>query len=249
MKIYPLYIFDLDGTLFRGQEPLPYARDVLAELRSRGASVRFLTNNSSVTPEAYVAKLRGMGFQCDVSEMFSSAMGAATLLAGSVSTAFVVGEVGISSALSAQGISVLTGTSALADAVVVGICRSFTYDWMNEALQHLLSGARFVATNRDATYPMEGGRVVPGAGAIVASLVTCSGREPETVGKPSPYLVEMILASAGVQPEECLVVGDRYDTDILAGLAAGCPVHLVLTGVSREAPEGVPWSADLRGLL
>jgi 4-nitrophenyl phosphatase len=135
-------------------------------------------------------------------------------------------------------------------AVVVGLFRTFDYEVMSRAMQYLVDpGVRFLATNRDATFPLERGRLVPGAGAIVASLVVCSGREPELVGKPSPYSIEWILREARVQPGDALVVGDRVETDIVAGQRAGCPVHLVLTGVATSAPEGVPWSADLAGVL
>jgi 4-nitrophenyl phosphatase len=117
-------------------------------------------------------------------------------------------------------------------------------------MRHLLDPqVRFVATNRDATFPIEGGQLVPGAGAIVAALATCAGREPELVGKPDPFLIDWILRDAGVAPGDALVIGDRVETDIEAGQRAGCPVHLVLTGVTTTPPPGVAWSPDVVGVL
>jgi len=242
-----LVILDLDGTLFRGSEPTPYAAETVSELRRRGSIVRFLTNNSSQTQSALAEKLTKMGIAAVPEEVVYSSMGAAKLLVDrGQRSAFVVGEAGLEAALSARGIT-LTGDRP--DAVVVGICRSFTYDWLDRALQCLNQGALFVATNRDATYPLEGGRVQPGAGAIVAAIATCSGKEPIVVGKPEPTLVFQILEETGIAPDDALMVGDRMDTDIEAGLRAGVPTHLVLCGVTKIAPEGQRWSEDVRGVL
>lgn len=259
MKRYPLYILDLDGTLFRGEEPTPGAVETVAKLRREGSLIRYLTNNSTQTRASYVAKLARLGFEAELGDITSSATGTAAYLCGAhpvtdhglegraTLRVFVVGEPGLAETLADAGITV---TDAGPEAVVTGLCRSFGYDLMNRAMQFLLDPTvRFVATNRDATYPMEGGRIVPGAGAIIASLVTCSGREPEVIGKPNPYLVELILREAGVDSSDALVVGDRIDTDMVAGQRAGCPVHLVLTGVTLEAPVGMSWSEDLRGLV
>jgi 4-nitrophenyl phosphatase len=248
MERYPLYIFDMDGTLFRGAVPIPGAVETVAALRAGGSKLRYVTNNSTLEREGYVEKLSRMGFQVESGEVYSSALAAAEYLRGSVAHAHVVGEKGLTSALEAAGIR--SGETDHPEVVVVGLCRRFDYDQMTRAMRHLLDpGVRFLATNRDAALPIEGGQLIPGAGAIVASLVTCSGREPELVGKPSPYLIEWILREAGVEPRATLVVGDRVETDIVAGERAGCSVHLVLTGVTRSAPPGVAWSADLTGVL
>ncbi|HEY4016614.1 MAG TPA: HAD-IIA family hydrolase [Polyangiaceae bacterium] len=243
MERYALYILDLDGTLYRGEEPLPAAREALAALRAHGSRVRFLTNNSTRRPEEYAAKLSKMGFQAAPHEMYTSAMAAAETLRGSARSAMVVGEEGLVSALERAGVT--TGGDR-PDAVVVGLCRTFDYAMMSQAMQHLLRpDVRFVATNGDLTFPLEGGRLIPGSGAIVRAIASCAGREPEVVGKPNPYAIECILREAGVAAADTLVVGDRMETDIAAGRRAGCAVHLVLTGVTRSAPEGVPWSEDL----
>jgi 4-nitrophenyl phosphatase len=247
MKRYPLYIFDMDGTLFRGADALPDAVETVAALRTAGSRVRFVTNNSTRSPGSYVEKLRGMGFEAQPSEVYTSALAAAEYLRGAVARAFVVGEDGLVAALEGAGVRV---GDTEPDVVVVGLCRIFDYQMMSRALEHLLDArVRFVATNRDATFPLEGGRLVPGAGAIVASLVACSGREPELVGKPDPFLIEWILRDAAAPPSDALVIGDRVETDIVAGQQAGCDVHLVLTGVTTSPPSGVAWSPTLAGVL
>lgn len=243
-----LYIFDLDGTLFRGSEPTPNAPAVIDELRRQGSQLRFLTNNSARTPDELAAKLWQMGFNVDVEEIFTSSLGAASALRGQVDWAFVVGEHGLVNAL--WNVNIYKGPADGPGAVVAGICRHFTYDLMKQAMQLLLDPEiRFVATNTDATYPLEQGKLEPGAGSIVAALAACSGRTPEVIGKPSPYLIDLILSKAGVAPKDCVVVGDRLDTDIEAGHRAGCETHLVLCGVTKEAPAGQRFSEDLRGLI
>lgn len=258
MRQYGGYIFDLDGTLFRGNEALPGAVETVAELRRRGAAVRYLTNNSSLTREAYLKKLRGMGFEAGLAEVYSSAIGTASYcLDEGLGSAFVVGEPGLVATLKDAGIRVLNADEQglvceeadPARAVVVGIHKSFNYQIASGAMQQILQGARFLATNRDATYPLEGGRLIPGAGAIVAAIATCSGEEPVVIGKPNPFLVEFVIRESGLSSADMLVVGDRYETDIESGRRAGCDTHLVLTGVTKTPPEGQSWSEDLRGLL
>jgi 4-nitrophenyl phosphatase len=249
MRRYSLYIFDLDGTLYRGTEPVPGASETLAQLRRNGAAIRFLTNNSSQTPLAIANKLVRMGMDCDPAEVLTSAIGAAIYLSEQdLMRAFVVGEPGLVDVLAARGIYSST-LEEECDVVVVGICKTFTYALMDEAMQRIIRGAKFVATNADSSYPLEAGRLSPGAGAIVASIQTCTGQRPYVVGKPNPFLVQLALKSASVDPEDALVVGDRYETDILSGVAAGCDSLLVLTGVSVEAPDGVPTAKRMTELI
>ncbi len=257
MRQYRAYAFDLDGTLFRGNEPIPHAVETLAELRRRGALVRYVTNNSSQTRAFYVSKLTKMGFEAAPHEVYSSATGTASTLAEwGLKTAYVVGGPGLVETLRGSGVEVVNADAsgavgkdgATAEAVVVGICLAFTYDLLRGAMNQIRNGGRFVATNRDATYPLEGGQFMPGAGSLVAAVATCSGVESFTVGKPNPYLMELVCRELGLPAPEVLVVGDRLDTDIECGVRAGCDTHLVLTGVAQSAPEGQVWSEDLRAL-
>jgi 4-nitrophenyl phosphatase len=248
VKTYRLYVLDLDGTVFRGRVPTPDAPRVIDELRRRGAIVRFLTNNSSRTREHYADKLEGMGVSAEPEDVYSSAFAAGRWCAEhGIYRAFVVGEDGLEQTLAEHGVS-LVRDEGTPQAVVAGICRWFDYNMLNVAMQHILAGAKFIATNPDPTYPLEDGRLEPGAGSIVAAIQTCAGVQPVVVGKPNPYLIELIMQDAGVSPAETLVVGDRTDTDIEAGRRAGCDTHLVLTGIATDAAEG-SWSQDLRGLL
>lgn len=253
MKQYRLYIFDLDGTLYRGAQVLPFALETLAALRKRGALVRYLTNNSGQTRDYYLNKLSGMGFDVAPDEIYSSAIGAAHFCAEKgIRSAFYVGEPGLRETLSASGIDVVNQEEsghAQAQAVVAGICRSFTFRWLNSALQQIMGGAQFLATNTDATYPIEDGRVEPGAGAIVASIQTASGMTPVVIGKPNPLLIQLILGEAGIPASEALAVGDRYETDILSARNAGVDALLVLTGVTKVPRPAVACAPDLRELL
>lgn len=239
---------DLDGTVYRGADPVPGAREAVEGWLSQGRDVVYLTNNSAATPSKVSSKLQGMGIPCEPDWVVGTGGAAAKLLASEgCRSVFVVGEPELVRTCEAAGLEVDDRPDP--DAVLVGICRGLTYAWIDSALQRLLSGARFVATNRDATYPLEGGRVQPGSGAVVAAIATAAGREPEVVGKPNPLMVRQILAERGLTPSEALVVGDRLDTDIACGLAAGCDVALVLTGVEREPAPGVRSVGCLPDLL
>lgn len=256
MARYPLYVFDLDGTLFRGETVLPGAADAVERLRSEGAKIRYLTNNASQLLSTYEEKLRRMGFTVQPGETYSSASGtAAYLREAGVRSVVAIGEPGmvatlreVADVVNADAAGMVAPGPFEADAAVVGLCRQFTYDLMNGAMQAIRGGARFIATNEDLTYPLEGGRLIPGAGSLVAAVRACSGTQPFVVGKPNPFLAHLIARDAGVPVAEMLMVGDRLDTDIACGQAAGAPVHLVLTGVTAEPVEGVPWSEDVTGV-
>ena len=261
MPAYDLYIFDLDGTLYRGDEVVEGTPEVLSALRSTGAQIRFVTNNSGRTPIDFAQKLNRMGFVAEPREIVSSATGTALLCKQrGIRSAFVVGEPGLVTLLRESGVAVVNalangltvpqnGVSMPVDAVIAGICRHFDYPMMECAMRHVVAGADFIATNRDATYPLEGGRFQPGAGAVVAGIATCTGQEPFVVGKPNPFLIETILAETQIAPERTVVVGDRIDTDIECGRRAGCATYLVLTGVEREIPAGQIGGETLEGLL
>ena len=251
-------LFDLDGTLYRGAEAIPGAVETVVELRRRGILVRYLTNNATLTRAAFAAKLGAMGFPARPEDVESSATGtAAHLVATGLRTAFVVGMPGLVATLREAGVRVVNADEdgkvrpeeAEAEAVVVGMCKAFDYALLDGAMSAILGGARFVATNPDATYPLEAGRLCPGAGSLVAAVQTCSGVAPFVVGKPQPFLVETILRETGLRPEEALVVGDRLDTDVAAGRAAGCPTFLVLSGVEKSIPPGQAGGADVSALL
>lgn len=241
-----LYVFDLDGVLYRGSEPVDHAAASLVRLRAQGSHIRlfFLTNNSSQTRRTYVDKLTAFGMPCGEDEIVTSASATAAYLAGRYPdiagrTALVVGGQGIIEELTRIGLHVRgprepTGEGHI-DFVVAGLDREFDYATLTRAQKAILGGAEFVATNRDGQFPLEGGRVIPGGGSIVAAIEAATDVTPTVVGKPEPLGLQTILALAGCTAGEAVMVGDRMDTDILCANRIGVPSVLVLTGVTTAS--------------
>lgn len=248
MQDVPLiYVFDLDGVLWRGESVVPGAPEAIARLRAAGKRLFFLTNNSSQPRRVYVEKLTRLGMPADESEIATSASITAAYLAheGKHKTVFVVGGPGIHTELGAVGIATVgvddpEERDLDCTCVVVGLDRNFRYETLHRAQQCLVRGADFIATNRDGQYPVEGG-VIPGGGSMVAAIAAAAEREPLTMGKPEPLGLKLLVEQAGVAPQDAVMVGDRLDTDILCGNRCGVPTTLVLTGVgTREQVAGAP---------
>jgi 4-nitrophenyl phosphatase len=249
--LYPAYFFDLDGTLYRGEEVIEGAPEALHFLRDQGAKIFYATNNSGLEVLDYARKLAGMGFPVELGDIVSSATATAGyLVAKGYENVWVIGEPGLVRTLRSAGIDVLnaddsgsvTARRVGADALVVGICRTaLSFELIDAAMQVVINGGDFMATNPDKTFPLEAGRVGPGNGAVVAALTACTGREPTIVGKPEPLMAQMALERLGLDASQMLVVGDRMDTDIECGRRAGCPTMLVLSGVLSEPAIGTLW--------
>ncbi len=255
MRRYSCYVFDLDGTIYRGDEVIDGAAEALRLLRKEDVKIFFATNNSGQTESSYVTKLARMGIKASVDEILTSGRATARYcLSVGVRRVFVVGEPGLVETLTDEGLGVVNFNSlrvhpveAKVDAVVAGICRdALSYELLDSAMQCVSAGARLIGTNSDATYPLAGGRFAPGAGTIISALATCTGVKPTVIGKPNPYMLLQVLQAHGVNPTETVVVGDRIDTDIMFAKAAGCAGVLVTTGVDQEAPAG---TASIGGLL
>jgi phosphoglycolate/pyridoxal phosphate phosphatase family enzyme len=239
-------IFDLDGVIYRGRTAVPGGSDTVEWLRSRTIASYFFTNNSTRTRQSYVELLRSFGITADADHIVTSASLTAEYLRekydGRKATVLVVGEGGLVEELRGAGMRVVRRhTTGPIDAVVVGMDRRFTYLKLYEAQQALRSGAAFIATNRDATYPVEG-NVIPGGGSVVAAVATAAEREPVLIGKPSRMSGVLITHQAGVKPDEALMIGDRVETDIVGARRAGIWTVMVLTGIStleeaRETPD------------
>jgi HAD superfamily hydrolase (TIGR01457 family) len=231
---YDAILLDLDGVLYRGDAAVAVAPDTVAELRRRGRSVVFLTNNSARTPEQVADKLTGLGIEAAPAEVVTSAEATAQLLAreGNGTSAFVIGRDGIREALRGAGIRVTDGEEEAA-AVVVGWDGSVTYEALRRATVLVRGGARLVATNADASYPAPGGELWPGAGAILAAVETASGQRATVVGKPHRPLFDAALERAGSR--NALMAGDRIETDIAGAAAAGIDAALVLSGAATAA--------------
>jgi glycerol 3-phosphatase-2 len=231
---YDAFLFDLDGVLYRGAEPVDAAAETLATLRSLGKGVAFLTNNSSRTPEAIAEHLTGMGIRAAPEEVETSALATATLLRGrAVASAYVLGEEGLRTALAVAGLTVVDGSATGAQTVVVGWDRGFDYAKLATACVLIQRGASLIASNADASYPVEDGLVLPGAGAILAAIQTATGASAEVVGKPNAPIFRAALDRAG--GGRPLVIGDRLDTDIEGARRLGWDSLLVLTGIADRA--------------
>ncbi|HEX5323057.1 MAG TPA: HAD-IIA family hydrolase [Capsulimonadaceae bacterium] len=237
-----VYIFDLDGVIYLGETPFPDSASTIASLARAGHKIYYLTNNSGRSRADYQAKLSRMDIPVRPEQIFTSAYATALYLksqGAAGKNAYVVGMSGIVSELAAMGINPVTATDVLPytqiDYVVVGIDRQFNYEKLRFAHAAITRGhAQYIATNLDATFPMEEGEI-PGGGSIAASITTSTSRQPFVVGKPQPYALQAILDDAGVSPGQAILVGDRLDTDIAAGNNLGVPTVLVLTGVTTRS--------------
>jgi 4-nitrophenyl phosphatase len=224
-------LLDLDGVIYRGQQVLPGAHALFAWLQAHRIPYRLLTNNATLTPRQYQAKLRALGIRVPAASVLTSAVATAAYLretAGPGARVFVIGERGLRQALRAAG-CVLVDRQA--DYVVAGLDRTVCYPRLAAACLAIASGAAFIGTNPDPAFPTEEG-LWPGAGAIQALLTACTGVRPRVIGKPEPTMLTQAVRQLGVAPSDALMVGDSLLTDIAGGRAAGIPTALVLTGVT-----------------
>ena len=226
------YILDLDGVVYRGRTVIPGACESIERLRSSGPRVVFLTNNATRTREAIARRLVDMGILCNAGDVISSAYAASVYIKENYgsSTIYPVGEQGLVEELERAGHTI---NERDADYVVAGLDREFTYEKLARALDLLMNGAGFIATNNDTMLPTEHG-FLPGAGSMVAAIQAASGVVPYVIGKPNKPIMDVLLKEYGLKSEECVMVGDRLETDILAGIKAGMRTVLVLTGASGK---------------
>jgi len=225
-------ILDMDGVLWRGNDPLPGLNLFFETLNSIQLPFVLATNNSTLSVELYVEKLAGMGVEVQAEQILTSAYATADYLrtiAPAGTRVYAVGEMGLKTALETQGFQL---SDDAAEYVIVGLDRQFTYDKMSAALRLINQGAQFIGTNPDLTLPTPS-YARPGAGAILASLSAASGIQPTIVGKPEPLMLQQALARLNTRPEHTAMVGDRLETDILGGINAGLRTVLVLSGVTN----------------
>lgn len=227
------FLLDLDGVLYRGSQRLPGAVELVDALRAASIPFLVMTNNATSTPDQVAARLNAMGIAVDRQQVFSSAMATTAWLrqrypAGS--RVLYVGETGLRTALADGGLR-LVDSHQQAEVVVAALDRTVTYARLAEATLAINAGCPFVATNPDRNIPTERG-VEPGAGAIQALLEASTGVAPVVIGKPQTAFFELAMERLGCTPQETVMVGDRYDTDILGGARAGIRTMAVLTGIS-----------------
>ena len=226
------FIIDMDGVLYKGAEAIDGARAFLATLHELSIPFIMATNNATQTQEEFVAKLDGMGINAEPEQIFTSSLATGDYLRENYaegSKANVVGMSALRQAVFGDGHFVEAGVDA--DVVVSGADFNLVYESLRVACLAIRSGADYVATNADTTFPTPEG-LIPGAGSIVAALVASGGKEPVVIGKPSPVMVERGLRHLGTAASLTVMLGDRLDTDILAGQRANCRTVLVTTGIS-----------------
>ena len=227
------WLTDMDGVLVHENEAIPGASELLAGSERDGIPYLVLTNNSIFTARDLSARLRATGLHVPEERIWTSALATADFLAQQVpgGSAFVIGEAGILTALHDAGF-VMTETDP--DFVVVGETRTYSFEAITRAIRLINNGARFIITNPDATGPSTEGPL-PATGAVAALISKATGREPYVVGKPNPMMFRSALNKIGAHSKKTGMIGDRMDTDIVAGIEAGLHTVLVMTGISDEA--------------
>jgi arabinose operon protein AraL len=228
-------IFDLDGTVYLSDHLIPGARQAIEQLRGQGLGMVFVSNKPLQSRTDYAAKLTRLGVPTRPDDVINSSLVLTRYLSREMpgATVFAIGEPPLLEELAA-GFRLSEDPDEI-EVVIASFDRTFDYRKLNIGFQALRRGARFFATNADATCPIAGGEI-PDAAAVIGALEGCSKRKVElVVGKPSLLIVEVALEQLGLPAGECLMVGDRVETDILMGHRAGMTTALVLTGVTRRA--------------
>ncbi|HET8582354.1 MAG TPA: HAD-IIA family hydrolase [Jatrophihabitans sp.] len=234
------WLTDMDGVLVREEHALPGAVEFLDRLVERDRRFLVLTNNSIFTPRDLSARLAKSGLVIPEKAIWTSALATATFLADQLphGSAYVIGEAGMTTALHEVG---YTLTDRDPDFVVLGETRTYSFEAITRAIRLVEAGARFIATNPDVTGPSEDGPL-PATGSVAALITKATGRDPYFVGKPNPMMLRSALNQIEAHSENTVLVGDRMDTDIVAGIEAGLDTILVLTGSTRRADvERFPW--------
>jgi len=234
---------DMDGVLVHEEQAIPGANDFLARLGELELPFLVLTNNSIYTRRDLSARLRSSGLDVPEESIFTSALATARFLEEQRpgGTAFVIGEAGLTTALYEAG---YTLTERDPDYVVLGETRTYSFERIARAIRLIVAGARFIATNPDATGPTPDGPL-PATGSVAALISRASGVDPYFVGKPNPLMMRSALNALDAHSESTAMIGDRMDTDVVSGLEAGMRTFLVLSGVTTlEEAERYPFRAS-----
>jgi NagD protein len=222
------WLTDMDGVLVHENQALPGAAEFLDRLKDKQRPFLVLTNNSIYTPRDLSARLSRAGLQVPEQSIWTSALATATFLADQLpnGSAYVIGEAGLTTALYEVG---YTLTDADPDFVVLGETRTYSFEAITRAIRLIAAGARFIATNPDVTGPSAEGPL-PATGSVAALITKATGKEPYFIGKPNPMMFRSALNRIEAHSENTAMVGDRMDTDVVAGIEAGLETILVLTG-------------------
>jgi NagD protein len=237
------WLTDMDGVLVHENEPVPGAAALLQQWRDQDKPYLVLTNNSIFTPRDLSARLKESGLIVPEDRIWTSALATADFLAAQIpgGSAFVIGEAGMTTALHEAGFVM---TERAPDYVVVGETRNYSFEAITKAIRLIGDGSRFIVTNPDATGPSADGPM-PATGAVAALISKATGKEPYVVGKPNPMMFRSAMNKIGAHSENTGMIGDRMDTDIVAGIEAGLHTVLVLTGISDHGEiERYPFRPD-----
>ena len=226
------FLLDMDGVLVRGRQPIAGAQEFVSRLLKTATPFLVITNNPLHTPRDLSHRLATVGLTIPEKNLFTSALATAQYLASQRpnGTAFVIGESGLTHALHQAG---YTMTTVAPEYVVLGETHSYNLEVITQAIRLVAAGARFIATNPDPIGPSESG-IVPACGAMAALIERATGVKPYFIGKPNPLMMRRALNHLGAHSENTIMVGDRMDTDVVAGIEAGMETILVLSGVTRE---------------
>lgn len=237
------FICDMDGVIYHGNKLLPGVPEFVEWLKRENKNFLFLTNSSERAPRELQEKLARLGLDVDKEHFYTSALATAAFVSKQSPdcTAYVIGETGLINALYDAGI---TMNDVNPDYVIVGESRSYTYENILRAVKFVQHGARLIGTNPDMTGPTEQG-IVPATGALIAPIEQATGNTAYFVGKPNPLMMRTALKKLGCRREETVIIGDRMDTDIIAGVESEISTVLVLSGcTSREEVEGFAYRPD-----
>jgi NagD protein len=226
------WLMDMDGVLVSEENAIPGAGEFIARLRETDTPFLLLTNNSIYTRRDLAARLRAGGLDVPEESIWTSALATASFLEDQRpgGTAFVIGESGLTTALHSAGYTI---DERDPDYVVLGETRTYSFERIAHAIRLISRGARFIATNPDPTGPTPDGPL-PATGSVAALISRATGRDPYFVGKPNPLMMRSALNTLEAHSEETAMIGDRMDTDIVAGIEAGLETILVLTGVTER---------------
>lgn len=227
------WLTDMDGVLVHEGKALDGAAELIKQWQVAGTPFLVLTNNSIYTPRDLSARLRAGGLDVPEDRIWTSALATADFLKSQNprGTAYVIGESGLTQALHDVG---YVQTDVDPDYVVLGETRNFSFENLTKAIRLINAGARFIATNPDATGPSAEG-VLPATGAVAALITKATGKDPYIVGKPNPMMFRSAMRKIGAHSQSTGMIGDRMDTDVVAGIEAGLHTVLVLTGIADEA--------------
>ena len=230
------FICDMDGVIYHGNRLLPGVKEFVDWLYREGKNFLFLTNSSERSPKELQQKLRRMGLDVDEQHFYTSAQATARFISSQAPgcSAYVIGGAGLIMALHDEGI---TMNDVDPDYVIVGETASYNYEVITKAVRLVLNGARLIATNSDLTGPTEFG-IAPACRAMIAPIEMATGQSAYFVGKPNPLMMRTGLRILGVHSADAVMIGDRMDTDMVAGIETGLDTVLVLSGVTRREDIG-----------